>query len=125
MQIVNDITRWQTMRNNISTDLKIGFVPTMGCLHQGHASLIKNSVSENDITVLSIFINPTQFNDPADYENYPKTFDSDIAMARNLNVDYVIAPDIDSIYPNGNNIQLMTDHSFSKNNGRTLSPGTF
>jgi len=110
---MHDIIEWKKIRDNLSSDLKIGFVPTMGCLHQGHAALIKNSVSQNDRTVLSIFVNPTQFNDPSDYQHYPKTLDADIALARQLNADYVITPDIESMYPDGNQIHLITDHPFS------------
>jgi len=113
MKIINNIKEWKKIRGNLSDDLKIGFVPTMGCLHQGHASLIKNSVSQNDITVLSIFVNPTQFNDLSDYQHYPKTLDDDMELARQLNVDYVITPDIDSMYPDGNQIHLVTDHPLS------------
>ena|SRR3990167_2712314 len=125
MKIISNLKEWKTIRNNLSADLKIGFMPTMGCLHQGHASLIKKSVSQNDVTVLSIFINPTQFNDPADYARYPQTLDSDIDMARNLAVDYVIIPNIDSMYPDGNNIHLMTDHPFSLVMEGYYRPGHF
>lgn len=113
MKIMSDIKEWKKIRDNLSSDLKIGFIPTMGCLHQGHASLIKNSDSQNDITVLSIFVNPTQFNDPSDYQHYPKTFNGDIELVRQLNVDYVITPDIESMYPDGNQIHLVTDHPLS------------
>lgn len=113
MKMISDINEWKKIRNNISANLKIGFVPTMGCLHQGHASLIKKSVLQNDMTVLSIFVNPTQFNDPSDYQHYPKTLDGDMTLARQLNVDYVITPDIESMYPDGNQIYFVTDHSFS------------
>src|SRR3990167_8680513 len=125
MKIINNIKEWKKIRGNLSDDLKIGFVPTMGCLHQGHASLIKNSVSQNDITVLSIFVNPTQFNDPSDYQHYPKTVDDDIELARQLNVDYVITPDAEGMYPNGNQIQLITDHPFSTIMEGHYRPGHF
>ncbi len=125
MKVITDIKEWQHIRNHLPNDLKIGFVPTMGCLHQGHTSLIKNSVEKNNITVLSVFINPTQFNDPADYERYPKTLDTDIEMARQLGVNYVITPDIDSLYPNGNHLFLETDHPFSKIMEGQYRPGHF
>ena len=77
----------------------IGFVPTMGALHEGHASLIKRSVQDNDITVVSVFLNPTQFNDKADLERYPKTLDEDVRMAEACGADYVFAPAVEEIYP--------------------------
>lgn len=125
MKIISDIKEWKKIKDNLSPDLKIGLIPTMGCLHQGHASLIKNSVLQNDITVLSIFVNPTQFNDPSDYQHYPKTLDSDIELACQLNVDYVITPDIDSMYPDGNQIHLVTDHPLSGVMEGHYRPGHF
>ncbi len=77
----------------------IGFVPTMGALHGGHASLIKRSVQDNDITVVSVFLNPTQFNDKADLERYPKTLDEDVRLAEACGADYVFAPAVEEIYP--------------------------
>ena len=74
----------------------IGFVPTMGALHEGHASLIKRSVQDNDITVVSVFLNPTQFNDKADLERYPKTLDEDVRLAEACVVSRlftIVAPD--------------------------------
>ena len=77
----------------------VGFVPTMGALHEGHASLIKRSVQDNDITVVSVFLNPTQFNDKADLERYPKTLDEDVRLAEACGADYVFAPAVEEIYP--------------------------
>jgi pantoate--beta-alanine ligase len=79
----------------------IGFVPTMGALHQGHAELIHRSVAENDKTVLSIFVNATQFNEQKDFEAYPRTFEADSAMAKSLGVSAVYAPTANSMYPDG------------------------
>lgn len=78
---------------------KIGLVPTMGALHKGHASLVVRSVEDNDVTVVSIFVNPTQFNDKNDLKNYPCTFDADCALLEKCKVDYVFAPTVDEIYP--------------------------
>jgi pantoate--beta-alanine ligase len=77
----------------------IGFVPTMGALHKGHASLINRSVEENVATVVSIFINPTQFNDPSDLEKYPRTPEKDLELLDSLHVDVVFQPDVKEMYP--------------------------
>lgn len=77
----------------------VGFVPTMGALHDGHASLIKRSAKENDVTVVSVFLNPTQFNDPADLERYPRTLKADCALCEACGADFVFAPTVSDIYP--------------------------
>lgn len=77
----------------------IGLVPTMGALHQGHASLVKRSVKENDVTVVSDFVNPTQFNDKNDLANYPRTLDADRRLLESLNADFVFAPSVEEMYP--------------------------
>lgn len=77
----------------------IGLVPTMGALHEGHASLVERSVKENDVTVVSIFLNPTQFNDPSDLERYPRTLDADCALLETVGADYVFAPSVAEVYP--------------------------
>ena len=79
--------------------LQIGFVPTMGNLHQGHLSLLERCCTENDISVLSIFINPTQFNNKNDYTNYPQTLEQDLALAEKAKVDYILMPTYSELYP--------------------------
>ena len=79
----------------------VGFVPTMGALHPGHISLIEKAKSENDIVVCSIFVNPTQFNDPKDLENYPRMPEADIALLKSAGCDLVFLPTPIEIYPNG------------------------
>ena len=85
----------QKLRNNNKT---IGFVPTMGALHQGHISLINKARSECNIVVSSIFVNPTQFNDLNDLKNYPRTLDRDIKMLNSANCDMLFAPEISEMY---------------------------
>lgn len=77
----------------------IGLVPTMGALHEGHASLVSRSVKENDITVVSVFVNPTQFNDKTDLANYPRTLEADCQLLEKLGADIVFAPSVEEIYP--------------------------
>lgn len=86
----------KSLRSNGKT---IGLVPTMGALHNGHASLIKRSVKENDVTVVSVFVNPTQFNDKNDLKNYPRTLDKDCELLNSLGVDFVFAPTVEEVYP--------------------------
>ena len=77
----------------------VGLVPTMGALHEGHASLVQRSTKENDVTVVSIFLNPTQFNDKDDLKRYPRTMDDDYKLLKECKVDYVFAPSEKEIYP--------------------------
>lgn len=78
---------------------EIGLVPTMGALHEGHASLIKRSVKENGATVVSIFLNPTQFNDKGDLDRYPRTLEADCKLCEACGVQYVFAPSVEEMYP--------------------------
>ena len=77
----------------------IGLVPTMGALHEGHASLVKRSVAENGVTVVSVFVNPTQFNDKGDLERYPRTLEADCSLLESLGADCVFAPTVEEVYP--------------------------
>lgn len=81
---------------------KKGFVPTMGALHEGHISLIRRCRQESDLVICSIFVNPTQFNDPADFEKYPVTIENDILLLERAGTDILFLPSVGEIYPNGN-----------------------
>ena len=93
MKVFNKIV---DLQNQLFEDRKqgkeIGLVPTMGALHEGHASLVRRSVKENGITVVSVFVNPTQFNDKNDLKNYPRTLDADCQLLDECGADYVLAP---------------------------------
>jgi pantoate--beta-alanine ligase len=79
----------------------IGLVPTMGALHEGHLSLMRRAAAENDLVVVSIFVNPTQFNDPSDLAKYPRTLERDAELAATAGVDLIYAPEVSTIYPDG------------------------
>jgi pantoate--beta-alanine ligase len=87
----------------------IGFVPTMGALHKGHISLVNLSINENDVTVCSIFVNPTQFNDPADLKRYPRPVDSDREMLENAGCNILFMPSVEEMYPN-NDYTLLSEN---------------
>lgn len=86
-------------QNACSQGLTIGLVPTMGALHDGHASLVRRSVKECDVTVVSVFVNPTQFNNPTDLATYPRDLEADRRLLESLGVDYVFAPTPEEVYP--------------------------
>ncbi len=94
-----DLRKWLDAQQNGGGD--IGFVPTMGALHKGHISLIETSIKENAVTVCSIFVNPAQFNDPADFEKYPITLEKDIGMLEAAGCDILFLPAVKQIYPEG------------------------
>ena len=97
-----DVAAWREQRQaQRRAGITLGFVPTMGALHEGHLSLVNRSRAENDATVVSIFVNPTQFDDRVDYEKYPRTLDDDVRMLVATGADYVLLPSRDDLYPDG------------------------
>src|SRR3954470_9892168 len=102
MIIFKEVEGLQKYLNNQKQKGKtIGFVPTMGALHEGHLSLIRRSKAQAGITVCSIFVNPTQFNDPKDFEKYPITTSTDIALLSKQGADVLFLPSVEEIYPAG------------------------
>jgi pantoate--beta-alanine ligase len=91
----------QILQAYANANKKIGFVPTMGALHEGHISLIDKALKENDVVVASIFVNPTQFNNPADLERYPRMPLEDITRLEKNGCHLAFLPEVDTIYPNG------------------------
>lgn len=100
MEIIHSVAELKQHVNTLRSNGKtIGLVPTMGALHAGHASLVSRSVKENDTTVVSVFVNPTQFNDKNDLVNYPRTLDADCALLQDIGADIVFAPGVSDVYP--------------------------
>jgi len=103
----SDITNY--LQRNSKSGFRIGFVPTMGALHQGHISLIDISKKANSFTVCSIFVNPTQFNDAKDFDNYPSTIEKDIDALEKAGCDILFLPSVLEMYPNGTQNALSYD----------------
>jgi pantoate--beta-alanine ligase len=106
MQIIHNLDEWIAVRNSLSPTLTLGFAPTMGNLHAGHASLFMASKQENDLTVSSLFINPTQFNKQDDFNHYPRTLEADIDLMTQTGVDFCILPDRQQMYADDYNYQI-------------------
>ncbi len=107
MQIFHTITSLQNfLKSQRLLGHSVGFVPTMGALHQGHLSLIETSKSQNDLTVCSIFVNPTQFNNPHDLAVYPRTLEADCEMLESVGCDVVFAPSAEEMYPTLPNLKF-------------------
>lgn len=108
MQVWNSVPQWLGRRRELA-GRSIGFVPTMGALHRGHASLAERSRRENDVVVASIFVNPAQFNDPKDLDRYPRTLEADLSLLQDLGVNDVITPGPADLYPDGYLFRLESD----------------
>jgi len=100
---------------------KTGFAPTMGALHEGHISLLEASKKENDLSVVSIFVNPTQFNDPADYAKYPITIEKDISLLEAAGCDILFLPPVEEMYPSGQMLKKKYELGYLE----TLLEGSF
>lgn len=127
MQIIkNKLELNNKIKELKSQNKTIGFAPTMGFLHEGHMTLFQESKANTDITVTSIFVNPAQFNDPKDFEKYPRNTDSDLAKCKEVGVDIVYLPEVEDIYPGGKipDLNMKIPH-LMKNLCATTRPGHF
>lgn len=122
MKVFYDIHEWRAFRAQLTEPL--GFVPTMGALHAGHASLVARSVTENPRTLVSIFVNPTQFNDPTDLEKYPRTLEADMALLKEQGTDYLLLPTAEALYPDGYRYRVI-ENAFSNELCGKHRPGHF
>ena len=101
-KIIKTISEWRQLKKSYAfQEKKIGFVPTMGALHSGHISLIETCINENDISVVSIFVNPAQFGPREDLKRYPRPLKNDLALCRKEKVDLVFIPESKMMYPEG------------------------
>ncbi|OFP05670.1 pantoate--beta-alanine ligase [Staphylococcus sp. HMSC078B01] len=106
-KVIQTVSEMQQITQELkSTGKTIGFVPTMGALHEGHLSMMRRSVEENDITVISVFVNPLQFGPNEDFDAYPRQIDQDVALVEAINVDYVFHPAVEEMYPNELSVTL-------------------
>ena len=113
MKMITSLREWKKIKKSLSSK-SIGLVPTMGNLHQGHAHLINQSIRGNDLTIVTIFINPTQFNDKNDLAKYPKTPEKDNILAEKLGVDYLLMPKYKEIYPDNYSFRVASNTDYSK-----------
>ena len=121
-EIVRSVEQWRAIRDSLDRDL--GFVPTMGALHEGHLSLIRRSQADNHATVVSIFLNPTQFDDPTDLQRYPRSDDLDARKLDDAGVDFLFLPTREIIYPDDYRYRV-TEAEFSRVLCGAHRPGHF
>jgi pantoate--beta-alanine ligase len=124
LKIFDSISNFISFRKTHLISKKIGLVPTMGALHTGHASLVQTSARQNEITILSIYVNPTQFNNPEDLKKYPRTWEADLKLAQQSGAQIVIAPQYEEIYADQYRYKI-TESEFSKILCGQFRPGHF
>jgi pantoate--beta-alanine ligase len=124
VSLCRSLDEWRRLRTSSAwAGRSVGFVPTMGALHAGHVALLQRARAENERVVLSVFVNPTQFNDPNDLARYPRTLDADIELARPF-ADAVLAPSADEFYPDGYRYRV-TEYELSRRWEGAHRPGHF
>jgi pantoate--beta-alanine ligase len=107
MKVIRTEADWKPIWTAIFKENKqLGFVPTMGALHQGHLDLVAKSIESMDFTVVSIFVNPTQFNSSEDFQKYPQTLEADLALLESAGVDFVFVPTVASLYPQPSHLRF-------------------
>lgn len=109
LKIIKNLKELKSWQKNVVKNKSLGFVPTMGALHQGHMSLVKKSKLQNKVTLVSIFINPTQFNNNDDFAKYPQTIKEDIALLSDNGADAVFLPTKDMLYPDNFNFKIIEE----------------
>lgn len=108
MKVITSISQMQKEIQSLKNDkLSIGYVPTMGYLHEGHVRLVKRAREENDIVIMSIFVNPLQFGPNEDLDAYPRDFERDSEIAKNEKVDYIFYPSVEEMYPSKPSVTLV------------------
>lgn len=122
MEQLESVASFRTWRTSVEG--RVGFVPTMGALHEGHLALVRESLAVTDVTVVSIYVNPTQFNNASDLSNYPDTLAADLAALKELGVDAVFMPTYDEIYPD-NFVYEIDETDFSRELCGAHRPGHF
>ena len=126
MQIVTTVDSLRQILKPLSKEGKvIGLVPTMGALQDGHGALIKESVKDCDVTVVSVFLNPIQFGKNEDLDKYPKRLEADAKFAGSLGADYVFAPSVQEMYPDGDPLTLVRDEALESLYCGAYRPGHF
>lgn len=121
LRTVNDVRNFVSLRRQQGAS--VGLVPTMGALHAGHISLVERAVKENDVTVVSIFVNPTQFNNPNDLATYPRKEEDDFRLLAGAGTTAVFAPTVEEIYPGG--IENQPHHDFELGTAAEVMEGKF
>lgn len=125
LQIIRSVSEFKLIRESVNYEnVSVGFIPTMGALHKGHLALINKSKEENDVTVVSIFVNPTQFNDKSDFENYPNTLEDDIQKLKAIEVDFLFLPNYSELYADDYKYTI-TENDLSHTLCGTYRPGHF
>jgi pantoate--beta-alanine ligase len=125
MKIIRTVEAWKKIRASFPVSKSIGYVATMGNLHSGHESLFLRSKRENEISIASLFINPTQFNEKSDYERYPRTEEEDLEILKRAEIDYVLIPLREEMYHDEYSFKIHTTHPVSLVMEGVFRPGHF
>eukprot|EP00980_Cylindrotheca_fusiformis_P018484 scaffold6124_cov122-Cylindrotheca_fusiformis.AAC.3 len=122
--LYQSVARFRSMRRSIKPGIKIGFVPTMGALHEGHLSLVREARNHNDVVVASIFVNPSQFGEGEDFDKYPRQLEKDAELLAEYGVDHLFAPTTDDMYGK-NHVTYIDPRGFDDTPEGSARPGHF